>query len=185
MGSSGGASQVRAGAVQHGLIAESQDPATLLGTSLPVAVGVLHLVRVYVPVAATVTSILAYVTTAGVSLTAAQNLAGLYSVAGSTATKVGTSTDQTTPWGSTGAKTMALTGTVAVTADTDYLVVLLANGVAGPGFRSGDSVLGVNMGLAAPALRYATSGTGLTALPSTINLAGASALAAAYFAALV
>lgn len=184
MGTSGRAAP-RPAATLHGLVAESQDPATLLGTSLPLATGVVHLVRVHVPAGGTANSVLAYVTTGGVALTSGQCFAGLYSVSGSTATRIGVTADQAAAWGSTGVKTMALTAPVAVSAATDYLVAFLANGGTGPALRAGDSVLGVNIGLAAPNLRYSTSGTGLTALPSSINIGAASALAAAYFAALV
>jgi hypothetical protein len=166
-------------AADHGFLAWSYDPGVSSGTTATAA-GVLTLARVRVPKATTVSAIWLSVSTAGATL--ANSFVGLYDAAG---TRLGVSADQSTALQTTGLKNIALTAPVAVTAGYHY-VAILTNGTTQPSLlRGATSGFGVvNAGLSAPNLRFATSGTGLTALPSTITMSATTGAQAATWVAL-
>lgn len=101
------------------------------GSVLPTA-GQLFVVKVKLATPETITNIHMHVITAGTVLTAGQNFAALYN-SGGTLISGSTTADQTTPWGSTGAKVMAL-GTPYVAAAGTYYVGLWYNGTTSPAF---------------------------------------------------
>jgi hypothetical protein len=140
------------------------DPAVMSGSTILVA-GTLTITRVAVRAATTANSLSVSVTTAGSGLTAAQNFAGLYNSAG---TLVAQTADQSAVWNSTGAKIMPLTAATAIPAG-QFLLALLSNGTTPPtvGRASNAANNSVNFGLATSALRFATFGAGLTALPAS------------------
>jgi hypothetical protein len=146
----------------------------LLGsTSTGQASGVPLLARVKVRKAIPVTNLHVYINTAGGTLTSSQNLAGLYSISGGTATKMDVSGDQTTAWGSTGAKTMALAGGAQTIQPGDYIVALLSVGTTSAKFAKTSAVANAqftNGLLGASGARFVTNGTGATALPATFTL---------------
>lgn len=153
-------------AEQHGYLAETFDPA-LATSALSFATGTLYVARLYVPKAANASSIVVVIATAGATLTAGQNLAGLYTDAGAQLSVV---PDQATAWTSTGTKVMALGASQALAADTFVRVVLLAVGTTTPQFRSGSgSAVNANAGLSGAGLRTATASTGQSALPANIT----------------
>lgn len=149
------------------LLAWNFDSEVASGTFLHVS-GTLYLHKIYVPVATTITNVLLAVTTAGGTLTAAQNLVGLYDSAGN---RIAVSVDQSAAWASTGSKTCALTAPVAVAAGT-YFVGVLSVGTTpitaatSPAFRSA-----YEAGVSGATLRHGANATGQTAMPATVTLA--------------
>lgn len=163
----------------HNLLAWSYDPVGAINNSV-VTGGVLYLIKVRMGPAATITNVIVQVAIAGTTLTADQNFAALYDSAG---TRVGVTADQTTAWGSTGTKTMALTTPYVAAAGT-YYVGLLANGTTPPQFARSSGFSLINVGLSAGSYRYSTSGTAQTATPASVTLASAAAASISYWAAL-
>lgn len=153
----------------HGLVAWNFDP--MAGTSATaMTTGVLYLAKVPILYDVTVTNINISISTVGVTLTANQNLAALYS---STGVKLGVSADQAAAWVSTGTKTMALTTPYAAVPGT-YYVGLLTNGSTGAApTRTGSAAI-VNIGQTTNA-RWLTYSTGLTAMPDNVTMASAAA----------
>jgi hypothetical protein len=158
----------------NGYVAWNYDPASAVGQSGTTS-GVLHMTRVDVPVSATATNLVVSIQTAGASLTAGQNLAGLYDANG---VLLGSTADQASNWVSSGHKSMALTAGVALSPGT-YYVGLLSVGTTPPQFLrtvgSSASASTVNVNLSNATLRWGTTGTGLTALPSTVTMSGRAA----------
>lgn len=144
--------------------------------------GTLFMARLEVPSAITATNLLLAIQTAGSTLTASQNLAGLYNSAG---TRLGQTADQSGTWTSTDIKEMALTSPVALTAGT-YYIGILANGTTPPQFvrTIGSSGLTAfaNRGTTAATARWSTAGTGLTALPASVTMASRTLNAQCYWA---
>lgn len=168
----------------HGFAAWSFDPATT-NTSTALASGVLTLVKVRLTAPATIASICGHITNAGVTLTAGQNLAGLYNAAG---VLLGSSADQSAAWASAGAKVMAI-APVSGQSLTNlppgvYYVALLSVGTTPPQFARASGVGTTNVNLAAGAYRFATYGAGLTALPSPLTLTSAASATVAWWVAL-
>jgi parallel beta-helix repeat protein len=143
--------------------------AATANSTLPAA-GTLYVVRVHVPVAATVRNVLAGVTNAGSGLRSGQCFAGLWNA--SSRALVGATADQSTHWATTGFKTMPLTGTGANLAAGDYYVGLYANGTTLPNFVRGNNQIGgalLNAGMTSD-FRVATANTGLAGgPPSTLG----------------
>lgn len=131
--------------------------------------GLVHYVRVHLPVAQTVTNIHVNVTTVGTLLTTGQCFAALFTSAG---TWVKSTADQATAWlaASPTVKTMALTSTYAAAAG-DFYVGLWCQGTTGPTFARATQNAGMaNAGLAAPNFMVASSDTGTTTTaPSSIG----------------
>jgi peptidoglycan/xylan/chitin deacetylase (PgdA/CDA1 family) len=145
----------------HALIGWAYDPVIASTSTIPTA-GLLQMVKVKVPQAATITNVLLSATVAGATLTAGQCFAGLWN---SSLTLLSATADQATAWQSAGVQSMALTTPQAVPAGV-YYVGFYWNGTTGPSFArqtSGSSQL--NVGLASTAARWATSSSGLTTTP--------------------
>jgi len=113
------------------------------------------------------------VTTAGSTLTASQCLAGLYQ----SGTLLGTTADQSTPWSSTGYKTMAISGGAVAVVAGDVYVAFFANGTTLPTLLRGFNNTAVNGSLASPNLRFATADSGrTTSFPASMGSQSATAL---------
>jgi hypothetical protein len=137
----------------------------LATSSGPLVAGVASLVRFRVHADDTIVNLMTRLNTAGITLT--NCYLGLYSLAG---TRLGVTADLSALWVSTGAKDGTLTAGVPVTADTDYIAAFLC-GSAGtlPQFaRSGISNM-ANFNMTIPTFRFASIGTGLTALPTSFD----------------
>jgi parallel beta-helix repeat protein len=148
----------------QGLVTWTMDVMVATANSILPAPGTLYLVRVHVPVAATVRNILAAITNAGSGLRSGQCFAGLWSASGGA--RVGATADQSTGWATTGVKTMALTAAANLTAG-DYYIGLYANGTTLPNFARGNNQIGgafANAGMTSN-FRVATANTGLTTTP--------------------
>lgn len=155
----------------HNLITWTQDPATV-ADAFPLNTGVVYLCKVKVTKPSTlITNVLYGITTNGTSLTAGQNFVGLYD---STGTRLGVSADQTTNYGSQGLKTAALTSPQTVAVGYYYVAFLAVGTGTQPSVAaSGGVSSAMNAGLVAATGRFLTSGTGQTALPSSITLSSA------------
>lgn len=153
---------------QLGFKAWNYDPKGFqAGTVLP-ANGTLYVQKLYTPASLSVTNVHYQVITAGASLTANQNFAGLYSSAGAL---LGSSADQSTGWTNVGTRTMALTGGPFTVAAGFFYVALYSNGTTRPSMgRLGNNIGGMNGLLSAANSRWASANTGLTtALPATLG----------------
>lgn len=159
----------------HGLIEWNYDPiATSSGSGQVATSQTLYLMKLIPVMGGTVNNIVVSVGTAGATLTSGQNLAGVYD---STGALIATTADQSTAWGTTGVKTMALTTSVKLKTGQTYFVALLSNGTTPASFVRG-SATGVatpNALLSAASYRFCTNGTGLTALPASLTLSSNSA----------
>lgn len=175
------------GAIQpsdNGLAAWAYDPATAVSSSSP-TLGKVYLIKMRVNAATTISKLLIWVAaglTGNATLTSGQNFAALFDNAGN---QLAITADQTAAWATSGAKTMALISPYTAAAGT-YYVGLLMNGAAGTGTmptwsRSVSTAIG-NIGLTSGAYRFMSSGTGQTAMPSSITLASAANEGLAFWA---
>jgi len=147
-----------------------------------VSSGYLYVAGVQIPYATTVSNVLLHISLIDAALVAGQNFAALYQ-GGSL---LGTTANQTSAWGSTGVKTMALDGgAVSVTAGLAYVAWFANNGSATTTLRFGRALAataaagGYNTGVT----RWAfTSNSGLTTtMPSTLG--STTAITSAFWAA--
>ena len=157
--------------VDAGYLAWNFDPVMINSSTAVTPTGTIWLHRVTLRRAATVTNVLLFLGTLGSGLTSSQNFAGLYNSAG---TLIGTSADQTTTWntgGSTGLKTIALSGGPYALQAGIYWVAVLSNfSTTGPAFGRavGSSGAYINAGTSAATVRWGSNGTG-TSLPGSIT----------------
>lgn len=164
-----------------GYLAWSFDPLVLDAATPVTATGAIHLVRMVLRGPQTISNIVMSVGTAGTTLTAGQNFAGLYDASGN---RVALTADQTTAWGTTGVKTMALTAPYAASAGY-YYVAIVVNGTSSPLFGAKTNLGAAVINGASPAnsSRFATNGTG-TSLPATLTLGSNVAVDEAFWVAL-
>lgn len=150
-----------------GLIAMNFDQPACSSSAIPTS-GTLHMIRLKVPKACTISTVHLMVATAGVALTAGQSFAGLFD---SSRVLLSSTADQSTAWTSVGTKAMALATPQAVAAGDYFVGFYWAGGTTGPGMARGlntTSASIVNAGLTGNNSRFASSSTGLTtALPAT------------------
>lgn len=154
----------------HGFIAWSMQPLMAASSTVLATAGTMYIARVRrVPLGASVTNIVAFVTVGGSSLTSGQCFAALYTAGG---VLVAATADQASAWASATVKTMALAGGPYTAAGGDYYVGLWFNGTTGPTLRTSanTSAATVNIGLSTPNLMTATANTGLTtSAPATLG----------------
>lgn len=153
----------------QGLVSWTCDPATQNQTQIIPAAGQLMTVKLVIPVISTVTNIIMSIATQGSSLTSGQNFAGLYNPAG---TLLSATADQTTNWGTTGLKTIALSSQQTNLPPGTYTVAFYSNGTTLPTLRVGTTGSSwPNAGLATASSRFGLANTGLTtALPGTLGV---------------
>ncbi|MFJ4785136.1 glycosyl hydrolase family 28-related protein [Streptomyces sp. NPDC088794] len=154
-------------AADHGLLTWTHDPATLRSAAERITSGSVYLCKIKIVNRSTVVSNIHYgVVDAGATLTSTQNLVGLYDSSG---TRLAVSADQTTAFGSAGAKTAAITPqTLAV---GTYYVAILSVGTTPPSFAQGNGASSVlNTGLATGTSRFLVGPTAQTSLPTSITL---------------
>jgi hypothetical protein len=151
----------------HGLSGWTVHP-DQAGTSTTPTAGVVHLVRCRAVESVNIGNLCTRVNAAGTGLS--NCYVGLYGLDG---TRLGVSADLSTAWNSTGEKINPLTSTVPVVAGTAYIAALLMGaGTALTLPRASASSMS-NYGIALPQLRVATFGSGLTALPTSIDFSTA------------
>jgi hypothetical protein len=144
----------------HGWIAWNYDPIIAAAGGAPTA-GFAYFMLLPIRKATTITNLIMYVQTAGVTLTSGQNLAGLFDSGGNL---LSATASQHTAWQTTGLKTMAL-GTPQSVAAGLYYIGFFVNGSTVPQFAydaSANPSNGGNSGIVVP--RFAVDGvhSGLT-----------------------
>lgn len=149
-------------AYDHGLLGWSQDPANCTGQAVSVT-GEVYFIRVPVRHTSTITNIVCTVTTLGATLTAGQNLVGLYDSAGN---KLGESADQSVAFTTIGTKTIPLVTPVVVQPGF-YYAAIMSNGTTPAQFLRGNSQSSSSINVGS-ALRYLNI-TGQTSLGATFT----------------
>jgi len=162
-----------------GLKAATFDPRLPQNTQAPTA-GVISLLEVFVPESFVCTKIhLVISATPGATL--ANSFAGLYDDQGNL---IGRSADQSSSWQSVGAKEINLLSPADLQGGRRYYIaILIGSGGTMPTFARGGNLGTTNAGAGAP-FQAATSGSGLTALPSSIALGSVTAALQAIWAGL-
>lgn len=153
------------------------DPVNLQAGLLQLGGGTLQVARLKIGNADLISSIICNLTLGGLTLTSGRNFAGLYSDSGQL---LGQTADQTTAWGSTGLKTMALTVPTPVTPWSWYKIGWFNNGLTVPSMSRGQNISAatLNAGMSGQNLRFSTADTGLTtALPAQMTSLTASDVA--------
>ena len=157
----------------HALLGTSWSP-DFTSVSVVLGGGYAYLVKVYLPKPVTLGFWETKISAAGVTLTADQNFAGVYSSSG---TLLGKTADQSTTWTSTGAKRHALTAEAGQSLTLGgpgvwVHLAMLANGTTKPGV-AGVNNAGFptpNLNLTVPSVRTGYTGGGTaTVLPATLG----------------
>lgn len=166
----------------HGLVTWTHDPATLRSASNATVSGTVYLCKVkIVDRSAVVSNVIVGIEAAGATLTAGQNLVGLYNSSG---TRLAQSADQAANWTSTGLKTIALTAAQTLAVGS-YYVAILSVGTTPPQFAMGaGGSTSVNAGLTTATSRFLTGPTAQTSLPASITLGSQTPTSGARWAAL-
>jgi hypothetical protein len=102
----------------------------------------------------------------GGTATRSANVCAIYDNTGAFLTATG---DQVTPWGSTGAKTMALATTITVIPGKTYYCALLSVATTTPIFLGGAGANIANVGLSTSTLLWSSNGTAATKLPNSFT----------------
>lgn len=160
----------------HGFAAWTVDPVTAGSSTTPTA-GVLYMFKLKMVTSVTIAGMGIHVATAGSGLTS--SYLALHDASGA---RLGVTAAQTTSWQSSGWKAHALVSGVAVTPGTYYGSLLIGNGSStAPAVARASSSAVSNANLTAPGLRYGTSGTGQTSVPSSVTLSAVAADSIAWF----
>ncbi|MDX3052623.1 hypothetical protein PV378_40055, partial [Streptomyces scabiei] len=151
----------------HGAAAWCYDPALAVNSS-QLSNGVLYLIRVDIAAAVTATKLHWWVGNSGSSPVSGQNQVGLYDSTGTLLASATVDADIS----SANLKTTTITGQ-PLSAGEFYWVGMLFNASVPPTLTRASGWTGAaaaaNLGLPAAAARFATNGSGRTALPSSIN----------------
>lgn len=143
-------------------------PEAASGTSSALTSGVVFLVRLLVADARTLSRVQLNIVAGGVTLTAGQNFAGIYDLAGNL---LGQSADQTTAFASAGNKSITITAVTSLTVGPGYVyAAVLVNGTTGPTMSHAAGLGNFNQAGGANT-NYAKYLTAQTALPATLTLA--------------
>ena len=175
-----------------GMTAWTFDATGVTGTKLTTG-GTVYLsafwIRANTPVSKLAGKLQHTVTTAGATLTAAQNFVGVYTAQAlldgtATGARIGVSADQSGVWTTAGTYQPALTwySNGAILIPGQYWAAVITNGTTQPTFRvSGGDIPAINGNLATAFLRAAVNGTGATSLAASVTPSSNSAANAAYF----
>jgi hypothetical protein len=156
--------------VAHGLAASSyDDPACATAGGIAITSGTTQATFLNVYKAIAVTNLYCVISAAGVTLTAGQNLVGLYSLDGQR--QLGVTTDQSAAWTSTGKVVMPFAGgVVPVVPAGGCWAVLLSVGTTPPTVRSAvASAVGIIAFGQGSIITTGTLAAGQTVLPTTFN----------------
>jgi hypothetical protein len=165
-----------------GVIAWTADPFVCSTNAQALVAGKLMLAAFWVRKTATISTIGINVPTAGATLTASENWAGVYNSSG---TLMGQTADQSTAWAGTSTQSMAITSPFSAPGGM-YWVALLFNGTTPPTLRGSAGAVGfVQLGQAAAASRVGVYGSAQTTLPSTITPASIVQASASMYCAVI
>lgn len=162
---------------EMGLLGWAFDPVIVTGTQILIS-GSIYWIKIPVRKAVTITNVRYTIATAGATLTAGQNLIGLYDATG---TRLGVSADLSADWvGAVGTRETPLGAPVAVAAGF-YYAAMMSNGTTPITVTRGQSVStsAINQG---GSLRYVET-TGNTSLPASFVPGSANQGASARWAA--
>jgi hypothetical protein len=151
----------------QGLVTWTMDTMVATANSILPQAGTLYVCRVHVPVAASVTNILAAITNGGAGLVSGRCFAGVWNA--SSGALVRATADQSAAWSTTGLKTMVLSGGAVTLAAGDYYIGLYASGSTLPNLARGNNQIGgafANAGMTGN-FRVASANTGLSGAPPT------------------
>lgn len=155
---------------EFGFVGWNYDPVMGSGTTPPGTNQQLYMLRVNIPVDSLVSRICLGIGTAGATFVAGQNFIGLYNAAG---TLLASSADQSTNWTNVGLVKSDMASPINVTAG-NYFVGFIMNATTRPALLRTSfltnmaDVLSPNQ--SAENSRYAIDGTGLSALPASVNM---------------
>lgn len=157
---------------ERGYKSWTQQPETTQSVGTAPPSGAMRLQRHKLRSAETITNLHVAVLVVGATLTAGQNLMGVYDTAGNLLAQTG---DQSVAWTSLGLKTAALTAPLNLPAG-DFYIGFLSVGTTPPTFARGhDNSSSFMNGLTASGQHlYISHGAGLTALPATVSLVNTS-----------
>jgi hypothetical protein len=147
--------------IDHGYLSWTNSPLQASSTYTLATSGTVYTVALKVN-GGTITNLNYHITTAGATLTSAQNYVGLYQAGALLAS----SADQSTAWTSTGLTTTALSTPVQVQQGI-VIAAFVFNGTTGPTL-SASGIYG-NEGFAAAASCFGTANTSRTTLPATLG----------------
>jgi hypothetical protein len=151
----------------QGLLAWSYD-SEIAGSTNLLTSGTVYLTKMVLPEPITVTNVHLTVETAGSTLTAGQNLLGLYSSSGA---RLGVSADMTAAFGSSGFKTGVLTAPVSITTAGVYYAAVLSVGTTPITVASSPGLQATfNANVTGATLRHAIAATAQTSLPNPITM---------------
>lgn len=139
------------------------------------------LIKVRATQSASINNVYLNVNNAGSGFTASSSYAAIYDMSGA---KLAQSTDLANTLNSTGAKSIALTSSAAVTGGSFYYVYIVVNATTMPALNRAGNVGAINQNLAAGGYRFCTLGSGITSPPASIDLATSAALSISYWAAI-
>lgn len=155
-------------AADHNLLAWTYDPNQAINNTVVATAGTIYVTKIHIPKAISATNLLLQLNTLGSTLTANQCFAGLYQGG----VLLGSTSDQSANWaspGTTGLKTMAISGGPVAVAAGDAYIAFYFNGTTGPTFARSGGVAAINAGLAAAVSRFGTADTGrTTSLPTNL-----------------
>jgi hypothetical protein len=149
----------------NGFAAWNGDPRYIQAGVVAVG-GTLYVMPVWIAEPCTIDNLWVSVSTAGSTLTAAQNLISLYNAVG---TKLADSADQSGVWVSTGTRAAAITPQVFTAAQLAYITLLSVGTTPASFSRISANAITSNANLLGAALQFATNGTGLSATPASIS----------------
>lgn len=152
----------------QGMVAWNYDPSEAANTQLLVSGTVYH-IGLMIRAATTFSNVIVPVSTAGATLTAGQNLAGLYDSAGN---RVATSADQSGNWTTPGVKTVPMVGAPIALSPGLYYVAILSNGTTPITILRESNITGaslINFNLTTATARNAEL-AGQTSLPASLTL---------------
>lgn len=153
----------------HGLLAWPWDPTHATAATLIPTAGTIFVVKLHMPATGAVTKIWTQIITAGATLTASENFAGIYQGG----TLLGATADQSTAWLSNQVLGMTIAGGPVTVTAGDFYVAMLWNGTTAPKLPTSGSIALINVNLVATASRYGTANTAQTSLPGTLGTVAA------------
>ncbi|HSX27874.1 MAG TPA: hypothetical protein VLF60_00290 [Candidatus Saccharimonadales bacterium] len=156
------------------------DPIAAANSTQPTS-GTPVLIKVKAAQSGTVTAINLNVNTLGAGFTANASYAALYDMNGN---RLGLTADIAASLASTGAKALALTAGVAVTAGTFYYVYFVSTATTMPALNRAGNLGAINQNTNPGTYRFATLGSGVSSPPASLTLASSAALSTSYWAAL-
>lgn len=145
----------------------SFDPAIAAASVVPTS-GTINMSKMWIN-AGSVSALGVIVSAPGVTLTAGQNLMGLYDQGGNL---IGQTADQSASWVTAGYKQIALTSLANIPSSGFYYVAYMSNGATPAALTRGanNSATAANLNLTADQARFATGPTGQTSLPASVTM---------------